>query len=472
MDKIKKVSDKMITINKNIQSEILMTTMEEIVPQDSLFRKIDKYIDFTFIYEEVKDLYCENNGRPSIDPVILFKLVFIQALDGIKSMRKTCEKIKVDAEYRWFLGIPFGQDTPHFSTFSKNYERRFKDSDVFENIFVNIVNQAIKYNLIDGTTFYTDSTHKKANANKNKFEDELIEVIKERREWLEEEINEERIKQGRKPFEYKEETEQKHIKVSTTDKESGYYHRDNKEKGFMYLDHRTVDDKCNIIVDCYITKGNVHDSNPFINRAEYIKEKFGFNIKKYAVDSGYLTLDIKKYFIDNNIFGVFGYRRYGTPESRKEKTKYQYIKEEDIYYEKETGEVLEYKGLIDKNGYKKYENVNKTKVVRRHIHEEWNEIFRLNKLSEEGKELYKRRKEHVERSFADSKQNHGYRYAMYKGVQKNQHYTWLICAAQNMKNISIKKEKVNGKPLTMTNIIENIINFIENMNFIFKKNYI
>ena len=472
MDKIKKVSDKMITINKNIQSEILMTTMEEIVPQDSLFRKIDKYIDFTFIYEEVKDLYCENNGRPSIDPVILFKLVFIQALDGIKSMRKTCEKIKVDAEYRWFLGIPFGQDTPHFSTFSKNYERRFKDSDVFENIFVNIVNQAIKYNLIDGTTFYTDSTHKKANANKNKFEDELIEVIKERREWLEEEINEERIKQGRKPFEYKEETEQKHIKVSTTDKESGYYHRDNKEKGFMYLDHRTVDDKCNIIVDCYITKGNVHDSNPFINRAEYIKEKFGFNIKKYAVDSGYLTLDIKKYFIDNNIFGVFGYRRYGTPESRKEKTKYQYIKEEDIYYEKETGEVLEYKGLIDKKGYKKYENVNKTKVVRRHIHEEWNEIFRLNKLSEEGKELYKRRKEHVERSFADSKQNHGYRYAMYKGVQKNQHYTWLICAAQNMKNISIKKEKVNGKPLTMTTIIENIINFIENMNLIFKKNYI
>ena len=128
----------MITINKSIQSEILMTTMEEIVPEDSLFRKIDKYIDFTFIYDEVKNLYCENNGRPSIDPVVLFKLVFIQALDGIKSMRKTCEKIKVDAEYRWFLGIPFGQDTPHFSTFSKNYERRFKNSDVFENICLKI----------------------------------------------------------------------------------------------------------------------------------------------------------------------------------------------------------------------------------------------------------------------------------------------------------------------------------------------
>ena len=461
----------MITINKNIQSEILMTTMEEIVPEDSLFRKIDKYIDFTFIYEEVKDLYCDTNGRPSVDPVVLFKIVFIQALDGLKSMRQTCKKLKVDAEYRWFLGIPFGIDTPHFSTFSKNYERRFKNSDVFENIFINIVNQAIKYNLVDGTTFYTDSTHKKANANKNKFEDTIVETVKTRRKWLEEEINEERIKQGRKPFEYKDETEEKHIKVSTTDKESGYYHRDNKEKGFMYLDHRTVDDKCNIIVDCYNTKGNVYDGEPFVERAEYLKDTFNFNIKNYAVDSGYLTLDIKKYFIDNNIFGVFGYRRYGTSESRKEKIKYQYEKEHDYYYEKETGEVLEYHGLIDRNGYKKYENTDKTKIVRRHIHEEWNEQFRENKLSEFGKILYQRRKEHVERSFADSKQNHGYRYAMYKGVKKNQNYTWLICAAQNMKNISIKKEKVNGKPLINISFIDIIAKYIKKITNIFKKNY-
>ena len=184
-------SDKMITINKNIQSEILITTMEEIVPENSLFRKIDKYIDFTFIYDEVKDLYCDNNGRPSIDPVILFKLVFIQALDGIKSMRKTCEKIKVDAEYRWFLGIPFGEDTPHFSTFSKNYERRFKGTNVFEKIFINIVKQAQKYGMLNDE-FFMDSTHRKANANKNKYEDKLTEQIKKRKLDLEDEINKER----------------------------------------------------------------------------------------------------------------------------------------------------------------------------------------------------------------------------------------------------------------------------------------
>lgn len=103
----------------NEQTGIVMCTMEQIVPQNSLFRKIDKYIDFSFIYDKIKDLYSENNGRPSIDLVVLFKLVFIQALDGIKSKRKTCEKIKVGAEYRVFLGISFEYDTSNYSTSSQ-----------------------------------------------------------------------------------------------------------------------------------------------------------------------------------------------------------------------------------------------------------------------------------------------------------------------------------------------------------------
>ena len=100
----------MINVKKNVQNELILYTLEDLVPENSLYRKIDKYIDFNFIYDEVKDLYSQDNGRPSIDPVVLFKLVFIQALDGLKSMRKTCEKIKVDVEYIWFLKIPFGED--------------------------------------------------------------------------------------------------------------------------------------------------------------------------------------------------------------------------------------------------------------------------------------------------------------------------------------------------------------------------
>lgn len=432
----------MITITTQTQSEIICTTMEALVPSSSLYRKIDACIDFTFIYDEVKEYYSENNGRPSLDPVVLFKLVFIMSLDGIKSMRKTCDKIKVDAEYRWFLNIPFGQETPHFSTFSKNYERRFKDSDVFERIFVKIVEQAIAYGLVDGKELFTDSTHKKANANKNRFESELVTEVKKRRKWLEEEINEARIEAGYKPFEYKDTTESREIKISRTDSDSGYYHRSHKEKGFMYLDHRTVDGKCNIIMDCFITKGNVHDSQPYIERIEWIQNTFDLEIQSVALDSGYDSLDIKKFLKEQNIFGVIGYRRYGTKASRKFKHQYVYDCEGDYFYNRGTGEVLEFTGLIDRNGYKKYANLDNKLILRRHIKEELNEEYTQNRLSYEGKELYTKRKETVERSFADSKQNHGYRYATLRGLKKNQDHTWLLCAAQNMKNIALKVTKV------------------------------
>ena len=442
---------------ENVQSEIIMYTLEELVPEESLYRKIDKYIDFTFIYEKVKDLYCEDNGRPSIDPVVLFKLVFIQTLDGLKSMRKTCEKIKVDLEYRWFLGIGLGQETPHYSTFSQNYIRRFKDSNIFEEIFVNIVEQAIIQGLVKGETFYTDSTHKKANANKNKFHEEVQQLVQERKKWLEDEINEERKKQGKKEFKFEEKTENKKVKISDTDSESGYYHRDNKEKGFMYLDHRTVDSKCNIIVDCHITKGNVHDSKPFIERMNYIEKTYNFKIKEIGVDSGYDTLEIKKYFEEKGIFGVIAYRRYGQGETKVRKYEFKYSKTSDCYICPKTGVILPYTGRIDRNGYKYYSSKENCKncpyikeccpkqqyrIIRRLLCEELNEKSRERRLSERGKEMYKRRKETIERSFADSKNNHGYRYAMYKGIKKNQNYTWLICAAQNMKTIVKKKENV------------------------------
>ena len=465
MEYIRKYVIIMMTKNKNIQSEILMTTMEDLVPKDSIFRKIDACIDFTFIWDEVKDLYCENNGKFGYDPIVLFKLVFIQALDGIKSMRKTCEKIKVDAEYRWFLGIPFGKDTPHYSTFSKNYERRFKDSGIFEKIFINIVFQAMKYNLLNDE-FFTDSTHKKANANKNKYEDIIVEEVKKRKLNIEEEINEERKKLNKKEFRFEDRIEKKHIKVSITDPESGYYHRTNKEKGFMYLDHRTVNGKCNIIVDAHVTKGNVHDSVPYIDRINYIENTYNIKVGKAGVDSGYDNIEIKKFFEENNIFGVIAYRRYQQGNTEIRKYEFNYIEDEDVYVCPRTGVILPYRN-IDKNGYKEYydrkqcENCpylkeccgkNKFRKIRRFIDEDVNERARERRLSEEGKNLFQKRKSTVERSFADSKQNHGFRYAMYKGLEKNQNYTWLICAAQNMKNISLKVE--NRKYETRNNTIK------------------
>lgn len=109
---------------------IIMNTIEELVPKEHLVRKIDNCIDFTFIEDLVKDLYSEL-GRPSIPPVVLFKLIFINIIFGINSMRRTCEESKVNLAYRWFLGLSINEDIPNYSTWSQNYIRRYKDSNIY-----------------------------------------------------------------------------------------------------------------------------------------------------------------------------------------------------------------------------------------------------------------------------------------------------------------------------------------------------
>ena len=116
-----------MTNRANIKRDgLIMSTLDDLVPQDHLVRTLEATIDWKFIYPLVKSLYS-NFGRRSIDPVILFKMIFINYTFGINSMRKTCEEIKVNIAYRWFLGISIYEDVPNHSTWSKNYQRRYKD---------------------------------------------------------------------------------------------------------------------------------------------------------------------------------------------------------------------------------------------------------------------------------------------------------------------------------------------------------
>ena len=109
-----------------------MISLDQLVPEDHLLRKIDKYVDFNFIYDLVEEKYSTQTGRPSIDPVMLIKIPIIQYMYGIKSMRQTIKEIEVNVAYRWFLGLDFYDKVPHFSTFGKNYKRRFEGTDLFE----------------------------------------------------------------------------------------------------------------------------------------------------------------------------------------------------------------------------------------------------------------------------------------------------------------------------------------------------
>ncbi|WP_040684110.1 transposase, partial [Thermobrachium celere] len=120
----------MINEIKSKQQKLEMVYIEDLVPQDHILRKIDKYIDFSFIRELTKDLYCHDNGRPAVDPVVLFKMLFIGYLFGIRSERQLVRDIEVNVAYRWFLGFSLTDKIPDHSTISQNRRRRFKDTDI------------------------------------------------------------------------------------------------------------------------------------------------------------------------------------------------------------------------------------------------------------------------------------------------------------------------------------------------------
>jgi transposase len=283
-----------------------MVTLDSLVPPDHLLRKIDAAIDFAFIHDLTAPLYCADNGRPPLDPTLMFKALFIGYLFGIRSERQLVREIEVNVAYRWFLRLKLTDKVFDASTLSQNRRRRYQDETVAQAIFDRIVEQAMGHGLVDGRTLYTDSTHLKASANKARYDQAM--VAKSRAaywEALDAAVEEDRAAHGKTPLKAEpREPEIKETKVSRTDPQAGYMVREGKPKGFFYLDHRTVDGKLGIITDSYATPANVHDSIPYLARLDRQRERFGLPVAAVGLDAGYATAAIAKGLEDREIQGV------------------------------------------------------------------------------------------------------------------------------------------------------------------------
>ncbi|HFS5789687.1 TPA: IS1182 family transposase [Citrobacter werkmanii] len=433
-------------------------TLDELVPEDHLVRKIDAAIDFEFIRDAVAHLYCPDNGRPAIDPVRLIKMMLLGYLFGIPSERRLVKEIQVNVAYRWFLRMALTEKVPDASILSQNRIRRFNGSDVFQQIFDHIVEQALSRGMANGRVLYTDRTHLKANTNPHKAVNEpRPEGVSEYLAQLNAAVEADRKQHEKKPLPGVKKTPGsaaavKNTKVSTTDPESGFMHRDNKPQGFFYLDHRTVDGKHGIITDPFVTPGNVHDSQPFIGRLKRQLARFGLEPVAAGVDAGYFTAAVCHLTQETGIALVPGYRRPNKGQNAYQKKHFRYDPDKDVYV-CPAGAELGY-GTTDRNGYRHYrsdraicaacparDNCTKSgrtqKTITRHVWEEAKEKANVLRLTKWGKKVYARRKETVERSFADAKQHHGHRYARFRGLMKVQMQCLLAATAQNLKKMAL-----------------------------------
>ena len=374
--------------------------IDQLVPKAHLLRKIDAAVDFTQLYEMVEPLYCEDNGRPSIDPVVLFKMVLVQHLYGLTSLRRTAEEVSANNCYRWFLGYPLQEETPHFSTVSYNFRHRFTDDD---------------NDPPASPRKHKDNTSKKKLAR--------------------------RKKQGFRT-----------VTKSVTDPDCGLFVKGGHKRQFAYEAH-TACDKNGFVLETVVTPGNVHDSVAFDEVYDKVTENFP-QVEAVVADAAYKTPHIcKKVFGDGRVLST-AYKRPQTMKNGHEWWKYVY----DEFYNCVT--CPEYQPLkystTNRDGYREYKSDPNIcaacptrercthsrdciKTVQRHIWKDYEELADDARYTPVYAQLYKCRKETIERVFADAKEKHAMRYTQYRGLAQVTNWVKLKFVAMNLKKLDTWK---------------------------------
>ena len=237
---------------------------------------------------------------------------------------------------------------------------------------------------------------------------------------------------------------------SKADKDSGMFFKNEKEKCFAYLSHTTCD-KNNFILDFHITPGNVHDSVAFSDLYKKLKQNIKHPISAIAIDAGYVTPYICKTLLDDNIIPAIPYKRPMTKKGYFKKYEYVYDEYYDCYL-CPNNKILKY-STTNRDGYREYKSnvydckncsyakkcTNSTsnqKILTRHIWQDYIEEANHLRYKTEVKKIYKKRKETIERVFADAKEKHGMRYTRLRGLQKIEMEVSLIFSCMNLKKLA------------------------------------
>lgn len=464
----------MLTKRARRQYNSEIVNIEEMIPSNHYLRIIDYYFDWDFIYEEVEKKYS-SVGRPSIDPVVLFKVHIIKFLFHEDSIRKTYESLKYNLLYKWFIGYGINEEVPDHSTYSQNYKRKYKDleKDILQTVFDKVIELLIKYHCIDATSVYIDSTNTKAYANKKKNHKEIVKIEAKKyqkelelemllHEYHNDEIDEEEyMEKAEKIIKCNEETEtrellgEKEVIVSDTDKDAGMLYKSEKEKMFGY-NSTVICDNNNYALVVDVNPSNMHDSIAFYGAYDKLKETImkELKINYMAGDAAYITPHICKTIYQDGIIPCLPYKRPMTKKGYFKKYDYIYDEAMDIYICPNNCDLTP-RGMT-KDGYINYKSnerdcmncplkgqctKSKQKTITRHIWEQYKEIANEYRHHNDVREVYTQRSSHIERLYADGKTKHGLEKTYYRGKEKVARELTLLYTCMNLKKFALMKQK-------------------------------
>jgi len=322
--------------------------LEEQVPENHLLRLIDRHISFDFVRAKLKDYYSDT-GRPSIDPELLLRMLLVGYLYGVTSERKLVEELRMHLAWRWFTGLGFDQEIPHHSTFSKNRHGRFQESNLFQELFEEIVARCVGAGLVKGEHMSVDGSFIQANADHHSRvpREELAQVAKVNhtvREYLAELERENPVET---PVPQQEQ-------VSTTDPDSTYATKGGPAR-LGYYDNYLVDNASCVIVGVQATPARLsQESAAARDMIERYRELYGYRPQTLAADTTYGNGELLQWLDERGIAAYIRVKENPNgPTGLFGIDQFTYVPKENCYICPE-GKPLKYVGLDPRNRTHQY----------------------------------------------------------------------------------------------------------------------
>src|SRR3974390_156256 len=335
----------LIMMGQHARSEPLFYyfRLDDYIPESHLLRLIDKHISFEFVRQQLKDSYSET-GRPSIDPELLLRILLVGYLFGVTSERKLVEELRMHLAWRWFTGLGFDQEIPHHSTFSKNRHGRFQESNLFREMFEEIVARCVEAGLVKGEHMSVDGSFIQANADHHSRvpREQLAEVAKVNctvREYLAELEQENPVEP---PIPQQE-------KISTTDPDSTYATKGGPAR-LGYYNNYLVDNSSCVIVGVQATPARLsQESVAARDMIERYHERYGYRPQTLAADNTYGNGELLQWLDERGIAPYIRVKENPNgPTDLYGIDQFTYVPEGNCYICPE-GKVLKYVGINARN---------------------------------------------------------------------------------------------------------------------------
>lgn len=414
---------------------MLLPSLESFIPQDHYLRRLDKVLHLDFIHELVADKYCQNNGRPSIDPEVVIRLFLIQAMEGITHVRELMRHVQVNLAYRWFIGYSLEEKLPDHSTLSKALDR-FGD-DVFDELFKRSIVQCKRSGLIEGKVLHVDATTIRADIDKNR-------------------VN----------------------RPDSPDPDARFGHFPHKRLEPGYKQHTVVDNKSRVILGLSVTPANGSEHNEAVDVIDSALESLDNPPDAVCADAAYGSGENCRKMLDRGI------RLVSPPHKVKKHISGSCFTVEDFVYDKKkdificpAGKTLKYFGRVKtrpkqcRYGASKIEcrecklkdkcTLSSRRTIKVSIDHEALKCLREDSKTDSFKKLYQSRAPVIEGIFGEAKENHGLRRAWRRGLSKMLIQSLLIASVLNFKRLAAVFSPLNGLKCYIKQVMRIILTMVE-----------